>query len=156
MFPLMLVLATLGGVFGSGQATGTQTSASQMQIELVVEAPAGGSVVAHLIEPGGTQRVVAMSERSPGTYGAVFEERRVNYLVVFEAVGQGQSSAHTLIDLGLDPSVLGIATEYVPTTAAEVAVTENRWGWLSLAAGAAALSLIAFRAMGSRDEEANG
>lgn len=159
MYRLTLVLIVLsstglGGVFGEGRASGSEVSASRMEIELIVEAPAGGSVVAHLIEPGGDQRVVAMAEREPGVYGAVFEDRRIDFVVVFEAVGQGQSSPVTLTGLGLDRALLGMFDGPVSTPTSRPGLEEgvSRWGWLGLAAAAAALSMLAFWVLGGDEE----
>lgn len=159
----LFLIATfgLGGVFGEGSASGSDVSATTMEIELVVVAPPGGSVVAHVIEPGGRQRVVAMAERDPGIYGTVFEDRRIDFVVVFEAIGQGQSDPVALTALGLDRALLGVVQQppTTPTTAAGFDPSVSGWGWLGLAAAAAALSLLAFWAMagddrsGARDEE---
>lgn len=157
MILLSVAMFGLGGVFGEGSASGSEVSASAIEVELVVEAPAGGSVVAHLIEPGGRQRVVAMAEREPGIYGAVFEDRRVDFVVVFEAIGQGQSDPVKLTALGLDRALLG-AVPGLSTTEAETGwgPEVSRWGWLGLAAAAAALSLLAFWVMGGDVQPAVG
>ena len=130
-------------------ASGTETSASQMEVDLEVSAPAGGSVVAHLIEPGGGQQTVALRERTPGRYGGITEVRRIDYVVVFEALGvaDGQSSPARLTEIGLDRSL--VALPFTPTTPPqETAGTE--WGWLGLGLGALSLALLALWALPDR------
>lgn len=142
MTVVALLAVELGGGFGQAEARAQVVSPTLMQLELVVEAPAARSVVAHLLEPGGPDQTVAMAERSPGTYGAVVEARRADLVVVFEVVGGDLSEPVNLSRLGVDPAVLG----RVPV--AKTRPKDDRWLWLAVAAGAAALSLLAFWALG--------
>ena len=93
----------LGGIFGSASAVGTEVDESTIQVDLTVEMSAGGAVVAHLLEPGGEDRTVALDERLPGVYGGIFETRKIDLVVVFEAVGPPsvQSESVQLTELGL-------------------------------------------------------
>lgn len=149
---LAVLLATveLGGIFGMGSASGTELGPDLMQVELQVEAPAGGSVVAHLVEPGGPQQTVALREREDGRYGAFVELRRIDYVVVFEAVGEGsgsESGAFRLTELGLDRTILGMSPLPPPEPEPPPAEEERvDLGWLAVgaAAGALALGLVVF------------
>lgn len=144
---VILAAVQVGGIFGLGSASGTELGPDLMQIELQVEAPPGGSVVAHLVEPGGPQQTVALREREDGRYGAFVELRRIDYVVVFEAVGEGtgsESAAFRLTELGLDRTILGMAPlpPQPPATPAPPAGEEPvDIGWLALAAAAGALAL---------------
>lgn len=147
---LLLAAVELGGVFGAGSASGTELGADLIQLELEVEAPPGGSVVAHLVEPGGPQRTVALREREPGRYGGFVEVRRIDLVVVFEAVGEGpgsRSEPRRLTELGLDRALLGMGPVPPPTLPPAVPEGEPMpIGWLALgaAAGALALGLVVF------------
>lgn len=142
---VLLAAVQVGGIFGIGSASGTELGPDLMQVELQVEAPAGGSVVAHLVKPGGPQETVALREREDGRYGAFVELRRVDYVVVFEAVGEGpgsESAAFRLTELGLDRTILGMAP--VPPPTSEPPPTPDRpidLGWLAVGVGAGALAL---------------
>ncbi len=148
----VLVFFQVGGFFAEPAVDGRETSASLMEIELSVSAPPGGSVVAHLIDPGGLQQTVALRERSPGRYGGLVEVRRVDLVVVFEAIGEAgaQSVPARLTDLGLDRALLGALPVAPTTTAPEVSASTRNWGWLALALGAASLALVALWALPER------
>lgn len=132
--------------------SGAETSAVEMEIDMEVSAPAGGSVVAHLIEPGGAQQTVALRERSPGRYGGITAVRRIDYVVVFEAlgVGDGQSSPARLTELGLDGAL--VALPVTATTAAEESSPATQWGWLGLGLGALSLAFLALWALPEREK----
>jgi hypothetical protein len=140
----------LGGVFGTASAVGTEIDESTIQVDLTVEMSAGGSVVAHLLEPGGEDRTVALDERLPGVYGGVFETRKVDLVVVFEAVGPPsvQSQSVQLTELGLDPALLQTDPDGEEDDGPD-AVTES-WGWLAVAFGAGALAFLAWWALPER------
>ena len=127
-----------------------------MEIDLSVSAPPGGSVVAHVIEPGGRQQTFALRERSSGRYGGVFEVGRIDLVVVFEALdGAGtQSDPVRLTDIGLDRALLGALPVAPPTTASGVSSQTRVWGWLGLAMGAASLAALALWALPDKGEPA--
>lgn len=156
-FALVVLLAPVGAPFGEGAAVAEETSPSTVDLDLTVEGPAGASLVAHLVEPGGAQQTVSLREREAGLFGAVVEVAKVDYVVVFEVVREGspvQSDPVRLTALGLDPGVLG-GGQSVPTTSAEGLTNETRqWGWLGLALGLGALSLLAVWVLGARDDGA--
>lgn len=147
----------VGGSFVGPTVEGRETSATTMEIDISVSGAPGGSVVAHVIEPGGRQETFALRERSSGRYGGIFEVGRVDLVVVFEALdGTGsQSEPFRLTDIGLDRALLG-ALPVAPTTTTSGVSSETRgWGWLALAMTAAALAALALWALPDRvDAEA--
>ncbi len=151
----LLATVELGGVFGSAGVSGRAVTAATLEIDLQVEAPAAATVVAHLIEPGGRQRTVALAERSPGVYGGIVEIPVVDYLVVFEVVGSTgvQSQPLRLTELGLDPALLGRVPVAPPVSEPGLSADTRRWGWLGLALGALALAALAVWALGGPDED---
>lgn len=150
LIAVVVAFLQLGGAYGAAAVEGEVTGTDSMEVELTVEAPPGATMVAHLIEPGGAQQTVAMAERGSGMYGAFADLQRVNYVVVFEAVGEPPSDPVTLLDLGLDPAVLGVLPGS-STTAPDPRQGGGGWGWLGLAAGAAALALLAVWTLGGAD-----
>jgi hypothetical protein len=152
LLAVMLVFFQVGGFFVDGTVEGRETSATMMEIDLEVSAAPGGSVVAHLIDPGGRQETAALRERSPGRYGGIIEVSRADLVVVFEALdGQGtQSEPRRLTDLGLDRALLG-ALPVAPTTVPPGVSPETRnWGWLGLALAALSLAVLALWALPER------
>ena len=157
MLALALLLAVeLADPFGEAAAAGRQLSAQVIEVDVTVTVTGGGSVVAHLIDPGDQERTVAMAARGGETYGTVFETAPSDLVVVFEVVGDEGSTLSepvSLTQLGLDPALVG----QLPGGLAGVgddsgqSETVRRWGWLGLALGAASLSLLAVWALGGRD-----
>lgn len=144
----------VGGSFVGPTVEGRETSATTMEIDISVSGAPGGSVVAHMIEPGGRQETFALRERSSGRYGGIFEVGRMDLVVVFEALdGTGtQSEPFRLTDIGLDRALLG-ALPVAPTTTPSGVSSETRgWGWLALAMTAAALAALALWALPDRPE----
>jgi hypothetical protein len=146
----------LGGVFGRAVASATSQSSDTIQLDLGVEADEDAAVVAHLIEPGGTQVTIPLSSRGIGVFGISTEVRKTDYLVVFEAL-QGslasQSQPFRLTDLGVDPALVGVLA--VPTTDdEEFSDTTRQWGWAGLGLAAAALTLVALWALPDRRRRA--
>jgi len=151
----LLAGVELGGIFGTAGVSGRALTAATIEIDLSVEAPAHATVVAHLIEPGGNQRTVALAERSPGVYGGIVEVPRIDFVVVFEAVGSVgvQSQPVRLTELGLDPALLGRSPTAPSTTQPGISAETRRWGWLGLGLGAAALAVLALWALGERGDD---
>ncbi len=146
----------LGGVFGNAVASATSLSSDTIQLDLEVEADDDAAVVAHLIEPGGTQETIPLSSRGTGTFGIRTEVRKTDYLVVFEALEgslASQSQPFRLTDLGVDPALVGVLT--VPFTEdEEISDSTRQWGWAGLGLAAAALTLIALWALPDRRRRA--
>lgn len=153
MGSLLVVLALLqvGGSFTDPAVSGRELTAATMEVDISVTGPPGGSVAAHLIEPGGAQQTVALRERSPGRYGGIVEVRRADFVVVFEAVDLAvQSSPYRFTDIGLDLALLGALPVAPTTTPSGVSASTSRWGWLALALGAGSLALLALWALPER------
>lgn len=150
-----MMVVQLGGAFGAAEAAATLISSGEMELTLEVEV--GGnpvSVVAHLIDPGDDQTTTTLAHQGGGLYSGVTVTERADLVVVFEAVGVGNDSIMSrpvrLTELGLDPDVLidpSIAsTEEIDGLTLDAAT--ERWGWAAVALGAAALSLLAWWALG--------
>lgn len=153
--PVLVALAMLlqvGGFFVAPEVSGRETSAARMEIDLSVSAAPGGSVVAHLIQPGGSQQTLALRERSSGRYGGIFEVDRIDLVVVFEALdpSAAQSEPVRLTDIGLDRALLGALPVAPTTTEAGVSASTQGWGWLGLAMTAASLAVLALWALPDR------
>jgi hypothetical protein len=139
----LLFLVPAGDGFGDASATAEQIGPDRIRVELEVAIQGAGSVVAHIIEPGGQQETVSLAERGGGQFGAVFESRQIDLVVVFEALGDAprQSTPLRLTQLGVDRATLGMVAPLVEV--ADDGEDTTRWGWLGLGMGAAALSLFA-------------
>lgn len=114
---IVLAAVAAGGVFGDASASIVETSSERIGLTLTIEFQSGGSVVAHLLETGGEEVVLAMAEVSSGRYQTYAEIRRVDYVVVFEELGRGnQSNPLRLTQMGADPDVLAGHSETTPVT----------------------------------------
>jgi hypothetical protein len=146
----------LGGVFGHAVATATSLSSDTIQLELEVEADEDAALVAHLIDPGGTQETIPLSSRGTGVFGIRTEVRKTDYLVVFEALEgslASQSQPFRLTDLGVDPALVGVLT--LPASEEEeISAATQQWGWAGLGLAAAALTLVALWALPDRRRRA--
>ncbi len=149
---VLLLLMPAGDGFGEATASAEQIGPDRIRIELEVMIEGTGSVVAHVIEPGGRQETVSLADRGGGEFGAVLESRQIDLVVVFEVLGEEprQSDPLRLTQLGVDRATLGMVAPL-----AEVAEEDDdteQWGWLGLGMGAAALSLLAVWVLvGGRD-----
>ena len=149
---VLMLLMPAGDGFGEATASAEQIGPDRIRIELEVMIEGTGSVVAHVIEPGGRQETVSLADRGGGEFGAVLESRQIDLVVVFEVLGEEprQSDPLRLTQLGVDRATLGMVAPL-----AEVAEEDDdteQWGWLGLGMGAAALSLLAVWVLvGGRD-----
>ena len=149
---VLLLLMPAGDGFGEATASAEQIGPDRIRIELEVMIEGTGSVVAHVIEPGGQQETVSLADRGGGEFGAVLESRLIDLVVVFEVLGEEprQSDPLRLTQLGVERATLGMVAPL-----AEVAEEDDdteQWGWLGLGMGAAALSLLAVWVLvGGRD-----
>lgn len=156
---VMLFLLPLSSPFG--EATATAASADDgLRLEVSVEIE--GSPVAVVVRGVGLGESelppVALANRGDGVWEGIVEMPVVeNILLGFEIIpGQGPatvSEMHTLTELGVDRAIFQINR---PPTGLEdddeeplVTPEAQRWGWLGLAAGTAALTLIALWTVGS-------
>ena len=153
---LVLAVIVLGGPFGEATVGGIERG-DGMRVEFAVEV--GGSpaaVVVHVVNPGEDQQTVSLNDRGGGTWGSVADLDLINYVAVFEVLypdGDGEvSDPVTLLELGLDPAVLGMGevTEPDEPTDEPLSPSTLRWGWGAVALTAVALALLAVWAMGDR------
>ena len=144
--------AEIGGVFGRAMASAEDVTSSTIELDLSIEADPGVTVLAHLIEPGGVQETLPLASRGAGTFGIRTEVRRIDYVVVFEAIDGGlieESQPLRLTELGVKTSMFSV--ESAPTTTATgFSVGTRQWGWAGLGLAAAALTLVALWAVPDR------
>lgn len=165
---VLLLLLPLTPPFGEATATATSIEDGRLRLEVSVEV--GGSPVAVLVRGIGDGEAelppVALANRGDGNWEGIVELPVVaNILVGFEYIptrGEATvSGLHTLTELGVDRAVFDL--QRMPTGFGDddgeplVSSESRRWGWLGLAAGAAALTLLALWTIGSfrarRDDE---
>ncbi len=140
---LQIPVVDIGPDFSDPSARASRLTSERIQVTLSVRAQPDASVVAHLIEPAGEQLTVAMADSNDGVYEGTFETRPIDLVVVFEAIGSGRTSIQSnpvrLTQIGLPPGAL--APQQFPESSDDD--DPLQWVWLALAAGAAALSLVA-------------
>jgi len=154
----LILLLPLSAPFGEASATATSTDGG-LRFEVSVEVE--GDYVAVVVRGVGSGAAqlppVALSDQGDGTWVGIVQMPVVeNILIGFEAIPESGAAAvselHRLTDLGVDRAVFGSgqpATTSVEEDEPLVSVEGRRWGWLGLAAGAAALTALAFWALGS-------
>lgn len=167
----VVLLLPLSAPFGDASATATSTEGG-LRLEVSVEVE--GDFVAVLVRGVGSGASelppVALGDQGDGTWAGIVQLPVIeNVLLGFEAIPhEGPavvSELHTLTELGVDQAVLDI--DHPASSFSEeddeplVSAEGRRWGWLGLAAGAAALTLLAFWTIGSvrgrgEDEEESG
>jgi hypothetical protein len=124
-----------------------------VEMEVEVTDPAD-SVVAHLSFEEDEILTLPLLDRGDGVFGLRTELEPKNYIVVFEAVGEGGESSEpvTLTTLGAD-----LGPESGPTTSTlgegELSGDSQQMLWLAVALGAASLSLVAFWVLGGRKDD---
>lgn len=154
-----LMSVVLGGNFGDASAEGRALTSGEVEVELTVEVENAQSVIAHLIDAGGTQESIPLVPRGNDLYSATIEIRKADFVVVFEALGQAlstQSQPARLTELGLDPLLIGavpISTTVPPPD--EVDSETSLWGWAGLGLAALSLAFLAWWALPEtkKDEE---
>lgn len=155
----LLFLLPLSSPFG--EATATATSAED-GLRLDVSVEVDGSPVAVVVRglASGSSELppVALASRGNGLWEGIVEIPVIeNILMGFEIIpGQGLTTVsefHTLTELGVDAAVFSIDNPNTGFGDSEddplVTPEGERWGWLGLAAGAAALTLLAFWTIGT-------
>lgn len=151
LLAFLVLLVPVGDGFGDASAEASEIDEDRISVDISVEVEGAGSVVAHMIEPGGDQQTVALRDRGGSRHGAVFEARKIDLVVVFEALGATprQSEPTRLTTMGVSREVLGMAppaADLVEVVDGERSAT-SQWGWLGLALGAGALALLAIWAL---------
>lgn len=154
LLAVALLAVEVGGVFGSGSADAVAVSSGEIEVVISVAvegAPVG--VVAHFVDPGDDRMTTTLAERGDGEYAGTTIAERADLGVIFEAIwADGSSNLSrriSLVELGVDPGVL--IDEAIQAPEGEVLALDastKRWGWAALALAAAALSLLAWWALG--------
>lgn len=151
---VFLLAVELGTGFGTASAELFSTTSNAMEIELRVEVKqSADTVVAHLSFPDQNPVTLPLVSREQGVFGIRTEVSRFNYQVVFETVGDtgAQSTPHSLVELGLEFPADTTSTTATSLDQGFTSATTN-WGWLAIALGAAALSLLALWVLGGDDQ----
>ncbi len=154
----LLAGIVLGGSFGEATADG-RVVAGRLEVGFEVEVAGNPTAVAvHVVDPGHDQQTFSLIDRGAGRWGGLVNVEPNNYVIVFEALyadaEESVSDPVTLVELGVDPQVLGITLdplsgEESPEGLSKVAL---RWLWAAVALGAAALALLAVWVLGDRGE----
>jgi hypothetical protein len=154
----LLLMLPLSPPFGEASASATSAD-GELRLDVSVEIDAAPvAVLVRGVGPGALELPpVALAERESGRWEGIVEVPIVeNILMGFEIIpAQGPatvSELHTLTDLGVDSAIFtinrpdtGFGEDDDPLVTPEGA----RWGWLGVAAGAAALTLLALWTVGS-------
>lgn len=160
-----LLLLPLSPPFGEASATASSLD-DGLWIDVSVEV--SGSPVAVLVRgvgPGGSELPpVALADRGDGRWEGIVQIPVIeNILIGFESIptrGPAQvSELHTLTQLGVDNAVFSFDnpdTVFEDPDESLVTPEGARWGWMGVAAGAAALALLAFWAIESRRDRDDG
>ena len=158
LLAVLIALLPLAAPFGEASATAASTQ-DGLRLEVSVEVQ--GSPVAVLVRgvgPGASELPpVALGDQGNGVWAGIVQLPVVeNIMLGFEYIPTSGpatvSELHSLTDLGVDRAVFESAhpTTTVPDQDEPLVSPEGRrWGWMGLAAGAAALTLLAFWAIGS-------
>ncbi len=155
---MILLLIPLSPPFGEATATATSLDGG-LQLDVSVEVRGDPvAVIVRGVAPGDSELPpVALADRGNGRWEGIVTLPVVENIVIgFESIPQQGpaivSELHTLTELGVDSAIFrldnpetGFGEEEDPLVTPEGA----RWGWLGLAAGTAALALIAYWAVGS-------
>ena len=153
----LLAVIVLGGPFGEATVEGAPAG-DHLRVEFeVVVAGTPAAVVVHAVDPGQTQETISLGDRGGGIWGGLADLDLMNFVVVFEVVypeaDGAVSEPTTLLELGLDPALIGMED---PVVVEEdegdrpLSAVTRRWGWGAVALTAVALALLAVWAMGDR------
>jgi hypothetical protein len=147
----LIAALILGGVFGTASATVESMEEGTMLLDLSVEVQtSANAVVAHLTFDEDEVDTLPLLDRGDGTYGIRTELEAKDYVVVFEVIGDEAASSGpvSLTQLGAD---LGPEAEVTTTTTGDEGLSREskQLLWLSVALGAASLSVLAFWVLGS-------
>lgn len=151
----ILAAVEIGGSFGVATADIDSISDASMTIDIEVEVTTTAqAVVAHLSFDGETDITLPLLDRGGGMFGIRTELAPLNYLVVFEAIGEagGLADPASLQDMGADFGTGGFGGSGGGDDDGLSDGTRQA-GWLALALVAASLSALAFWVLGGRDSE---
>lgn len=111
MVALALLSARPEADFQGPDVRGSDATAAAMEVEISVSLNrSDGPVVVHLLLPGEPDEIKPLTQRDDRRWGTRIELRRADWHVVFEDLGSGRmSSEASLTELGLDPTLLGVA-----------------------------------------------
>ncbi|MDJ0924563.1 MAG: hypothetical protein QNJ77_08380 [Acidimicrobiia bacterium] len=152
---LVMFVVPLSSPFGEASATATSVD-DRLRLEVSVEVE--GSPAAVVVRGVGSGNAelppVALGNRGDGVWVGIVDLPVVeNIRLGFEFIPQQGpakvSELHTLTELGVDRAVFAFDAE--PTGFGEETPPDpqgRRWGWLALAAGVGALTLVAWWAIG--------
>lgn len=149
---LLLLSVTLGAPFGEADARALEID-SGMTIEVSVEVDGGRSVVlARTVAFVGELPPVALIDQGDGRWVGILRfSGREDVSVAFEAIdGGGQSEISdltSLTELGVDPAAISTSR---PTQPPSEDATLNWWLFTGIAAGLAAVVLLALWAIGDK------
>ncbi len=152
----LLLALQVGTGFGAASAELISTTTNAMEVEFRVEVrQSADSVVAHLVFPNEKPLVIPLVQREDGVFGIRTEIKPLNYQVVFELIGPegAQSEQNSLTELGLEFSQSQAVQTTTTTIESGLTPATQRWGWLGLGFGAAALSALAFWVLGGNDRD---
>jgi hypothetical protein len=167
----LLMFVPLSAPFGEASATATSAE-DGLRLDVSVEVDGSPvAVVVRGVAPGAIEIVpVALAPRGDGLWEGIVELPIVeNVLMGFEFIPERGpatvSELHTLTELGVDSAIFTI--NRADTGFGEddddplVSPEGQRWGWLGLGTGAAALALLAFWTVGGfrlrkKEEESIG
>ncbi len=154
---VILLAAELGAGFtaASAELVSTTTNAVEVQLRVEIDHEAE-SVVAHLTFPGRSPVLIPLVPEGDRVYSIRTELLPVNYQVVFESLGPNAASSEpaSLMELGLvfESGVSDQPTTTSTSEATAIGEDTQRWGWLAVAFGAAALSALAFWVLGGESQ----
>ncbi len=147
----LLLLIPLAAPFGEATATATAVDDGlRLEVSVEVEGSPVAVVVRGVASGNAELPPVALGNKGDGLWAGivelpVVENIRMGFEIIPERGPGVVSELHTLTELGVDRAIF--ALDDAPTGFGEASplVTEEgrRWGWLALAAAAAALMLIA-------------
>lgn len=153
---LILAAVQVGGSFGEAEATTVSLEENSMVIDLTVEVTTSAdAVIVHLGLDGETTRIPMLPREGVGVFGITTEVARKNWIVNFEILGPESEISQPLTlgflgaQLSEDPEAEGPGE----STDEGISRETRRWGFLGLALGAAALSLLAFWVLGGEDRK---
>lgn len=163
----LVLLLPLATPFGEASATATSVdNGLRLEVSVEVEGSPVAVLARGLVAGDVEMPPVALADQGDGTWGGIVELPRVeNIRLGFESIpSRGPatvSELHTLIELGVDSAIFALDRPATNLGGDDdeplVSPQGRRWGWLGLAAGAAALTLLALWTIDSfrsrRDEE---